>query len=151
METKSESSIISIVSEEKLNFDSYIGTWKTCGFCSGIGTDKWWDGIKFENSTLRYLQLFPDGNLWFTGDWTRQEGWSSDQRVEAVLKTMHSWDGKDTYHAYGKVDHPEKGDSKLVQHDNKLYFHWAEEDGETYYYVLEKVSDNPEIDTILAN
>jgi hypothetical protein len=148
MEIKAKSSIINIAPEEKLNFDNYVGTWKTCGFSmGGVGTDKWWNEINFENSTMRYLQLFPNGDLWFTGDWTREEGWPSDQRVEAVIKDLHSWDGKDIFHGYGKVDHPEKEDFKFIKHDNKLYFHWNDEGGGTYY-VLEKVSDNPEINTI---
>jgi len=135
--------IINITPEEKINLDNYVGTWKTCAFSEGIGTDKW-IGLLFENSTLRYLQFFPNGDLWVTGDWTRQEGWPFNERNVATIKTLHSWDGTDMVHLYGKVDHPEKRDFRLIKQDDKLYFLWLEDT----YYVLEKVSDNPEIKVI---
>jgi len=138
--------IINIIPEEKINLDSYVGTWKTCSFSKGIGTDKWRNDVTFENSTLRYLQLFPNADLWFTGDWTREETWPFDSRNVETVKTLHSWDGVDTVHAYGKVEHPENRDFRLVKQDDKLYFSWHEQSDT--YYVLEKVSDNPEIKVI---
>ena len=141
------SRIINVAVSEKVNIDDYVGTWKSCGFSKGIGKDGWWDWVKFENSTLRYLQFFPNGDLWFTGDWTREKSWSLDDQNVETIKHLHSWNGKDTFHSYGKVDHPQKNDSKLIKQDNKLYFHWNNEQGGTYY-VLEKVSDDPEIKLI---
>lgn len=138
------SSIISITPEEKVNLDTYVGTWKSCGFSRGIGTDRWLPNVTFENSLLRYSQFFPDGDLWFTGDWTREKGWPIDRRIVDTIKNLHSWDGQDTVYMYGKVDHPEKRDFRLVKQDDSLYFSWR---GDTYY-VLKKVSDNPEIKVI---
>ena len=138
------SQIIDIAPEGEVSPDNYVGTWKSYGFCTGIGEDKWWDNFGFENSTLRYLQFFPNGDLWFTGDWTRQESWAFDERNVYTVKDLHSWDGSDTVHMYGKVDHPEKSDFRLVKQNDRLYFSWIDDT----YYVLEKISDNPETKVI---
>jgi len=45
---------------------------------------------------------------------------------------------------HGKVGHPEKRNFQLVKQDDRLYFSW---DNDTYY-VLEKISDSPEIKLI---
>ncbi len=140
------SQIIDAAPEEKINPDDYVGTWKPCGFCRGLGKDKqWWDKFGFEISCLRYLQFFPNGDLWFTGDWTLHESWALDQRSVYTVKDLHSWDGSDTVHLYSKVDHRDKRSFPLVKQDDRLYYSWLDDDT---YYVLEKISDSPEIEVI---
>lgn len=138
------SRIVDISREDEVNLDDYVGTWKSCGFSRGIGRDKWRNDFGSEDSTLRYLQFFPNGDLWVTGDWTSEESCLLDRRNVRTIKELHSWDGKDTVHMYSKVDHPEKRDFRLVRQEGKLYFHR----GKDTYYVLGKASDDPEIKLI---